>query len=108
MKKNLIIFILLVVSANSFAASQKSELAEKYKALNSITNKASLQRGAKYYVNYCSGCHSLKYMRMNTLANDLGIDQGIFSKNLIVSKTNDSTIPNVVKIATREAPIKNN
>lgn len=83
MKKNLIIFILLVVSTNSFAASQKSELAEKYKALNSITNKASLQRGAKYYVNYCSGCHSLKYMRMNTLANDLGIDQGIFSKNLI-------------------------
>ena len=83
MKKNLIIFFLFVISTNSFAASQKSELAEKYKALNSITNKASLQRGAKYYVNYCSGCHSLKYMRMNTLANDLGIDQGIFSKNLI-------------------------
>ena len=45
MKKNLIIFILLVVSANSFAASQKSELAEKYKALNSITNKISVGQG---------------------------------------------------------------
>ena len=57
----------------SYAASQKSELAEKYKAMNSINNKASLQRGAKYFVNYCSGCHSLKYMRMSTLAEDLNI-----------------------------------
>ena len=24
-------------------------------------NKASLQRGAKLYFNYCAGCHSLQY-----------------------------------------------
>ena len=84
MKNIFLFFIFFLFSANiSFAASQKSELAQKYKASNSISNKASLQRGAKYYVNYCSGCHSLKYMRMNTLAKDLGIDEAIFSKNLI-------------------------
>ena len=49
----------------------------------SINNKSSLQRGAKYFVNYCSGCHSLKYMRMSTLAEDLDIDEALFSKNLL-------------------------
>jgi ubiquinol-cytochrome c reductase cytochrome c1 subunit len=41
-------------------------------------NQASLQRGAKYFVNYCSGCHSLEYVRFNRLAKDIGItdDQG--------------------------------
>lgn len=36
-------------------------------------NQASLQRGAKYYMNYCSGCHSLKYMRYDVLAKGIGI-----------------------------------
>ena len=83
-KNNILVFIFLVVINNiSYSASQKSELATKYKATNSINNKASLQRGAKYYVNYCSGCHSLKYMRMSTLADDLGIEDAVFSKNLL-------------------------
>jgi ubiquinol-cytochrome c reductase cytochrome c1 subunit len=37
------------------------------------SDKASLQRGARVYFNYCSGCHSLRYMRYNRLAKDLGI-----------------------------------
>lgn len=36
-------------------------------------DKASLQRGFKYYMNYCSGCHSLKYLRYDRVARDLGI-----------------------------------
>ncbi len=28
-----------------------------------LHDKAALQRGAAFYMNYCSGCHSLKYMR---------------------------------------------
>ena len=85
-KKNIFILLLLViVNSASYAASQKSELAEKYKAINNINNKASLQRGAKYFVNYCSGCHSLKYMRMSTLAEDLNIEQAVFSQNLLFS-----------------------
>ncbi|MDC0482302.1 cytochrome c1 [Gammaproteobacteria bacterium] len=85
-KKNIFILLLLViVNSASYAASQKSELAEKYKAINNINNKASLQRGAKYFVNYCSGCHSLKYMRMSTLAEDLNIEEAVFSQNLLFS-----------------------
>jgi len=85
-KKNIIIFSMLIAISNlSFASAKTSNLIKEYKAINNISNKASLQRGAKYFVNYCSGCHSLKYMRMSTLAKDLGIEEKIFSKNLIFS-----------------------
>lgn len=36
-------------------------------------DKPSLQRGARVYMNYCSGCHALKYMRYNKMAKDLGL-----------------------------------
>mgnify|MGYP006091606375 FL=1 len=85
-KKNIIIFALLLTISNlSFAAAETSNLIKEYKAINNISNKASLQRGAKYFVNYCSGCHSLKYMRMSTLAKDLDIEEKIFAKNLLFS-----------------------
>ena len=84
-KNIFILLLLIIVNSVSYAASQKSELASKYQAINNINNKASLQRGAKYFVNYCSGCHSLKYMRMSTLAEDLNIEEAVFSKNLLFS-----------------------
>ncbi len=37
------------------------------------TDQASLQRGAKYYMNFCSGCHSLQYMRYDRMAKDIGM-----------------------------------
>ena len=33
--------------------------------------QAKLQRGALFFMNYCSGCHSLKYMRYSRMAHDL-------------------------------------
>jgi len=47
------------------------------------TNLASLQRGAKSYMNYCSGCHSLKYLRYNRLAGDLQIPEELAKKHLM-------------------------
>ena len=38
-----------------------------------LENTPSLQRGAKYFVNYCLGCHSLNYVRYQRLGQDLGI-----------------------------------
>ena len=38
-----------------------------------ISNTASLQRGAKYFANYCMGCHSAQYVRYNRLGADLGL-----------------------------------
>ena len=40
-----------------------------------INNTASLQRGARSFMNYCSGCHSLRYLRYNRLAADLKIPE---------------------------------
>ena len=40
-----------------------------------IANTESLQRGARNFMNYCSGCHSLKYLRFNRLAADLKIPE---------------------------------
>jgi ubiquinol-cytochrome c reductase cytochrome c1 subunit len=55
------------------------------KAPINLKDKASLQRGAKYYMNYCAGCHSLKYMRYKSMAKDIGIldDYGDVAKKLV-------------------------
>ena len=50
-----------------------------------LTDKASLQRGAALYMNYCSGCHSLNYQRYSRTAEDLGLTQAEMEKNLIFS-----------------------
>ena len=47
------------------------------------TDKPSLQNGARTYMNYCMGCHSLQYARYNRVAQDLGIPEDIFQANLI-------------------------
>ena len=46
-------------------------------------DKASLQRGARWYMNYCMGCHSLQYARYNRVAEDLGIPEDLMQDNLI-------------------------
>ena len=40
---------------------------------NQIDSTASLQRGAQAFMSYCSGCHSLKYLRYSRMAADLKI-----------------------------------
>lgn len=48
-----------------------------------IHNQESLQRGARDFVNYCAGCHSIEFQRYNRTFKDLGIDPEIGEKNLI-------------------------
>lgn len=48
-----------------------------------LENKASLQRGAKYFVNYCMGCHSAKFSRYERVADDLGIPHDVAREKLI-------------------------
>lgn len=40
-----------------------------------LADKESLQRGARYFVDHCMGCHSLGYMRYNRMGEDLGLDE---------------------------------
>jgi ubiquinol-cytochrome c reductase cytochrome c1 subunit len=52
-----------------------SEGVELQAASIDLSDKQSLQRGAKTFVTYCLGCHSLKYMRYKRLAEDFGLDE---------------------------------
>jgi len=78
------LFVRLVLVANLllplslFAAEGGSTL----QAGNDLSDRASLQRGAQLYMNYCSGCHSLKYMRYSRMATDLGLTEEEVMDNL--------------------------
>ena len=50
-----------------------------------MSDKKSLQRGARNFFNYCAGCHSLKYMRYGEIAEDLNISEEQLLNNLIFS-----------------------
>lgn len=52
-------------------------------ANNDVGNTASLQRGARNFMNYCSGCHSAKYVRYNTLGAALGLSEDQLIENLM-------------------------
>ena len=47
-----------------------------------LGDQGSLQRGAKLYMNYCSACHSLKYLRYSRIADDLGLTEEEVMANL--------------------------
>ena len=52
-------------------------------AENEVANLASLQRGAKNFMAYCSGCHSLKYARYSRVATDLKISDELRDQLLV-------------------------
>ena len=64
-------------------------------ALIDAKNKASLQRGAQIYMNYCLGCHSLKYARYKKVSEDLEIPLDMFQENLIFG---DQKMGDLIKI----------
>ncbi|MCB1863922.1 MAG: cytochrome c1 [Chromatiales bacterium] len=43
----------------------------------------SLQRGAKYFVNYCLGCHQAAYLRYEHIARDLELTHDLVKDNLM-------------------------
>ncbi len=49
-----------------------------------LDDQASLQRGAKYFANYCLNCHSAKYMRYQSM-NELGLTDDQIRENLMFS-----------------------
>ena len=70
MLKRLFIVLLLSIPMVGMAASGGTSMKT---ADVDVSNTASLQRGARNFINYCSGCHSAKYVRFNRLAEDLGL-----------------------------------
>jgi ubiquinol-cytochrome c reductase cytochrome c1 subunit len=82
---NRILLVVLSLLATPVLAAEEMPF-----ALNVDTsNLPSVQRGARNFMNYCSGCHGLKYIRYNRIAKDLRIPEDILKKNLMF--TSDKT-----------------
>lgn len=63
----------LLLAAGGALAAESGHASWEREAGNEIGNLPSLQRGARNFMAYCSGCHSIKYMRYSRLAEDLKI-----------------------------------
>lgn len=85
MKAKLVGLILLALPVALSAASGHGIKLENPRI--EIHDKASLQRGAKYFMNYCVTCHSLQYMRYEQLATGLGMtdEDGKVDEELVYS-----------------------
>lgn len=81
MKIRVLFAVCLLVPAIS-AASSASDWQMK-EMTPDLENLPSLQEGFRLYVNYCIGCHSLKYQRYERTVDDLGISHDIALQNLI-------------------------
>ena len=96
----------LLVSASAFAAGGGN----LQQSGTDLDDQASLQRGAALYMNYCSGCHSLKYVRYARIGEDLGLteDQVQANLNFTGAKIGDHVLsampPELAKAAFGKAP----
>jgi len=78
--KKLILAFLLAVAPVLGMASSGVHLDD---ANIDLSDNASLQRGARLFVNYCLSCHSAKYQRYNRMARDLGLTEEEVKANLM-------------------------
>jgi len=88
MKKILLAFLFVMAPLAAFAAEEGVKLD---RVNIDLSDKASLQRGARIFVNYCLSCHSASYMRYNRMGQDLGISDELVKENLLfaANKTGD-------------------
>jgi ubiquinol-cytochrome c reductase cytochrome c1 subunit len=80
------IFRIVLVAALALAAGSAARAAETGWKLDranvDVTDKGSLQAGARTFVNYCLGCHGLALMRYNALGN-IGLTEEQIKDNLM-------------------------
>ncbi|MGQ9426159.1 ubiquinol-cytochrome c reductase [Gilvimarinus sp. F26214L] len=48
-----------------------------------LSDKESLQRGAKWFDNFCYSCHALKYSRYGRVADDLGVPPEVMVETIV-------------------------
>jgi len=79
--KKLILSLILAAMAPATLAAEATEPLDS--AYINLDDKASLQRGARLFVNYCLSCHSAAYMRYNRMADDIGISEKALRDNML-------------------------
>jgi ubiquinol-cytochrome c reductase cytochrome c1 subunit len=68
-------------AGSAFAAGGHGAAVDKVHM--NMSDKASLQNGAKLFINYCLSCHSASYSRYNRVAEDLEIPLWQLKENLM-------------------------
>ena len=91
-------FLLLILYADLTKASEGNTGDNFLVANNDVSDVNSLQRGAGNFFNYCAGCHSLKFIRYNQIAEDLDLNESQLVQNLIFTqaKPEDAVIANML------------
>ncbi|MAD03309.1 cytochrome c1 [Pseudoalteromonas shioyasakiensis] len=80
MMKKLIIGLFALLPSLTMAAGPSVPLMD---ANIDLKDNASLQRGAKLFMNYCLGCHQMQYQRYERTFRDIGIPTEIGQEQLI-------------------------
>ena len=81
--KKLMIVLISLLSTQLIAAGGGAHLESAHTNIRSLE---SLRNGAKFYMNYCSACHSLQYQRYSRMAEDLGLSKEEATENLIFTQ----------------------
>jgi len=81
MKKAILILLCAALPGVSLASGGEHVKLDAVKI--DLSDKASLQRGARTFVNYCLSCHSASYMRYNRMGEDLDISDELVKENLM-------------------------
>ncbi len=82
MKKSLLLIGLLLLPVIGFAAGGAAIYPDDDISID-WDDKASMQRGAALFTNYCLSCHSAGYSRYNRVGKDLGISDELMLENLV-------------------------
>ena len=82
MMKKLILSLIAALGIATGAQAASEAGIHWDKAPVDISNQASLQNGAKLFVNYCLSCHSAAFMRYNRLQ-DIGLSEQEIKDNLL-------------------------
>ncbi len=80
MSAGLVAIIACLVTTQGFAAGDAAKLKKAHIDPGDIP---SLQRGARNFMNFCSGCHSAQYVRFNTIGKHLELSEEQLVNNLM-------------------------
>lgn len=81
MKRHLIAILFSVFPVLALAGG--GEGGPMFEADIDVSDKLSLQRGARLFVNYCLSCHSARFQRYNRMGRDLGLTDSQVIHNLM-------------------------
>jgi len=78
--KKFLIMVLAILPSLVFAAGSKAPLLS---ANVDVRDPSAVQNGMKLYMNYCMGCHSLKYQRYERTFDDNNIPHDLGLKHIV-------------------------